>query len=105
MDELKTFISRKVHDVIILVETWLKEELTELFQIKNYRSVHSCRSTKSGGGSAIYVRKNLDFTVSLCETVEKVNNFVKITLKDSNASFCAIYRQNKSDIDTFFFVS
>ena len=47
--------------VICISETWLKEELVQYFNLKCYNLVATCRSREEGGGTAIYVKKQLDY--------------------------------------------
>ena len=57
--------------VICLTETWLKNEEACNFRINNYVTVAlSTRSNKTGGGTAILVKKNINFTV-----LEKLSKF------------------------------
>ena len=44
-------------------ETWLKEYNHETFGITGYNNVHNYRTTKIGGGEALYVKDCIDFDV------------------------------------------
>ena len=48
-------------DIIILTETWLYETNTDLCNINGYKSVHSMRQERMGGGVSIFVHESLSF--------------------------------------------
>lgn len=62
--------------VVILGETWLDSEETTFFSLPNYEAVFNCRDGKQGGGTAIYIRKDLKF-----RTLELNPNFNKIIIE------------------------
>lgn len=49
-------------DIIVVCETWIKEDLISMYELENYHSLHSCRKNEGNGGVAIYYRKNLEAT-------------------------------------------
>jgi hypothetical protein len=60
-DEFKLFLSMSKHKwcFICVSETWLTEDIETLFCIENYKLFCKSRTTKSGGGSAIYVLEDM----------------------------------------------
>lgn len=57
-DILQTLDSSKTSvDIVVLGETWLKNDFCALYEIPNYNSFFSCRD-QSNGGLAVFVHKN-----------------------------------------------
>ncbi len=48
-------------DIICIQETWIYDD--SLPYIKGYSSVHDFRTSKKGGGSAIYVKDNINYNI------------------------------------------
>ena len=91
--------------VICLTETWLKNKEACNFRINNYVTVAlSTRSNKTGGGTAILVKKNINFTV--LEKLSKFNieNCLELScilIKPYNIYVVAMYRSPTGDFDAF----
>ncbi len=47
--------------ILCIQETWIYSEI--LPDIEGYNNTHSFRTNKKGGGSAIYIKKNIDYCV------------------------------------------
>lgn len=47
-------------DVLVVGETWIKEERSKYYNIPGFQSMYSCRRTSSGG-LAVFVRNGLKF--------------------------------------------
>ena len=48
--------------IIGLTKTWLKEEMLELYELPEYKSIHLTRpSRKGGGGVSLYVQKITEY--------------------------------------------
>ena len=62
-DEFLAFIHNTNHtfEVIILTETWSKEETHTSCHIRGYNSVHNFRTGRRGGGVSIFVKEYLNF--------------------------------------------
>ena len=62
-DEVKAVISLKSSSIVCITETWLNDTVdTSLVCIPGYSLSRSDRTTKRGGGTAVYVKENLNFT-------------------------------------------
>lgn len=57
-DEVQCILTEGNCDVLILVETWLVESETWLYEIKGYQALNSCRR-KRGGGATIYIKDGI----------------------------------------------
>lgn len=57
--ELLSKINLNIH-IIVVQETWFKEELTQIYQISGYNEIFSCRED-GYGGVAIYVRDDIEY--------------------------------------------
>ena len=69
-DEFLGFLANTDHDfdIIILTETWGKDETQSLINIPGYIATHNYRDSKRGGGVSIFVRDFFAF-----EILEEVN--------------------------------
>ena len=47
--------------VMAFSETWLHDNITCLYPLENYRAIHSCRMTTSGGGVSLYILDHFNF--------------------------------------------
>ena len=57
-EEFLGYLSNCKHsfDIIVLTETWAKDETHYLFQIPGYNSIHNFRKDKRGGGISIFIK-------------------------------------------------
>ena len=94
--------------VMAFTETWLKEYNHETYGITGYNAVHNYRTTKIGGGVALYVKDCVDFNVrhDLFNSSEHIESaFIEID-KDcvgtgSKLIIGVIYRLPDTDISLF----
>ena len=49
--------------IIALSETWIKEDNKDLQNIEDYKSEHSYRADRGGGGVSMFVKNNLDYFI------------------------------------------
>lgn len=61
--------------LICVQETWFQRELLQLYDISGYNAVHCCRND-GYGGTTIYIRNNLQYSVDICES----GNFIDAVL-------------------------
>lgn len=54
-------------DIVVIGETWLKENCTNLYHIDGFRSFFSCRPDSLGGGLAVYVKQTIKVSVPKIE--------------------------------------
>lgn len=107
-DTLSCFLSKLSHnvDVLVLTETWFREGLC--CSIDGYKSYHTYRNDKSGGGVSVYVRKNLhsvkNLSFSNCsDAVETCVVEINPDVADGRNSIVIIgmYRPPKSSLQSF----
>lgn len=62
-DELKMFLARYngTVDVLVIGETWVKEDRKHMYCINGYKSMFSCRENTQGGGLALFVRESIKY--------------------------------------------
>lgn len=102
-DEVLEFLDslRVQIDVIVLGETWLKNDNCSLINIHGFRSVFSCRESSSGG-LAVFVRSSIMFT-----TVENVSYegfhhiHVKLQINGTHIDVHGVYRPPCFDFNNF----
>lgn len=111
-DHLTAYLTTLNHSfsVMAFCETWLKDDITDLYSFSHYNAVHSCRENKVGGGVSIYVLNNLIFVHrrELSEYLENIqieSLFIEIrscsSLNGKNIVVGCIYRNPDSDISIF----
>lgn len=108
-DEIKHFmskISRQI-DVVIIGETWFRQDQCDIYGINNYFALHDCRTNRKGGGLSVYVNKKWKIkdhrvgAISFCHSIE-----VAITNQASTESYkvIGVYRpptQNRQQMCDF----
>jgi hypothetical protein len=92
--------------VIVIVETWLKQEDIQYFNFMNYESFHSVRRNKIGGGVAIFIHNSFDVANLVFEQDFNNNNTLVINLIKHKFKIIAFYRQpsNQSDPQGLVFI-
>nr|CAH7713322.1 unnamed protein product [Callosobruchus chinensis] len=73
LEDLQCFVKKEDCDVLLLTETWLKVNETFLYDIRNYKALHSCRDGR-GGGASVYVKD----TIRCCEINHLNDHFANI---------------------------
>lgn len=58
--ELEAIIKTGGYDIVGITETWLGDEDGEEYNIEGYNLIRKDRSSKRGGGVAVYVKENLN---------------------------------------------
>lgn len=66
-------------DIIVITETWYKNNETQIYEIAGYFAFHSCRARR-GGGVSIYVRSSC--TIDNYEIVESDINAVSVEVSN-----------------------
>jgi hypothetical protein len=83
--EIKSFlrdIDCVIH-VIVISETWVRENEKHFFNISNYTSIYSCRNDRNGGGVGIFVLNGLNFKISKVFS-DNIMNYITIELLFDN---------------------
>ena len=107
-DEFLGYLSNLEHnfDIIILTETWAKNETHTLCQIPGYNATHNLRENRRGGGVSIFVREYIDFSV--IETINVSNDCIEAVAINfrcertgQNTNVLGIYRPPDGDTNYF----
>ena len=95
-----------VFDIIILTETWAKDETHTFCNIPGYNSTHNSRENRRGGGVSIYLKESIDFSV--IETINISENFIEaiaVTFQSEQSgqkvNVLGIYRPPNGDAELF----
>ena len=102
LQELEIFIESLVKkpDIIIITESWLKEDELKFFNLKNYQTIGNCRPNQRGGGIIIFINEDIKFNIVKNEHFEK-NHLIVINSNDLNTKIAAFYRSPSSNSDKF----
>ena len=89
-------------DVLILTETWFQDKHQS--EVVGFRGFHSCRSVGRGGGCSIYVRRELNASITHDmmvndDIIESICVTVKVGAKE--LAVLGIYRPPHYDISEF----
>lgn len=88
-------------DVLVLTETWLYPSEVDFYNIRSYVAIHDCRDSR-GGGTAIYLREHLKYTVDYDRDDNmKDSNFSIVHLIEQNLKIISIYRPPLIAVKTF----
>lgn len=88
-------------DIIVISETWLKEENTPIYRIPGYVAIFSSRKN-SNGGLAIYVKQEIKHRIICNETIDGLHHtYIEIDLQKCCFDFHGIYRPPSFDFHRF----
>lgn len=93
-DDLKLLLTRYpgTIDVLVIGETWVKNERKNLYNIEGYKSIFSCRPDSLGGGVAVFIKETIRFNEILVEHTDGYHH-VHVRLNvGSHFNIHAIYR-------------
>ena len=103
-DEFLGFLSNcnLAFDIIVLTETWARDETQSLNHLSGYIPYHNYRDERKGGGVSVYVNESLHADHSEIFNISNDNiEGVGINLSMSNSSFfvsiLGLYRQPKGN--------
>ncbi|KAF9800278.1 hypothetical protein SFRURICE_010484 [Spodoptera frugiperda] len=87
---------------LVLTETWIKsDEEGTRFQIPGYTHYYNYRTGKRGGGVSIFIKNNLQHTLSE-EICENYNHYLWIHIENYSLDIGAVYRKpDQSNVKTF----
>lgn len=104
-DSIKEFLDRYAAEIDVLVvgETWVQSDRTNLFKLNGYKSIFSCRPDSAGGGLAVYIRESIIFD-ELGNVQENGFHHIHVRLDAGGTPFHvhAMYRPPSYDSATFF---
>ena len=105
-DEFLAYLSNCEHDfdIIILTETWAKNETYTLCYIPGYNSVHNHRKDRRGGGVSIFVKDSINLTA--IDTANISNDHIESIAVSfqcdntgQNTNVLGIYRPPNGDVN------
>ena len=90
---------------IVVVETWLKYELSPLFEIEGYSSKSVCRSNRNGGGIKLFYRNEISGEVidefsGVLDSCESLIFRANMPIF-GNIIVCCVYRPPDQSADEF----
>ena len=95
-------------DIMIITETWGREEFHSLCHIPGYNSIHNFRREKKGGGVSLYIKEHLNYSeieaLNLSNgTIESVAASIGIrnNNRDETLKILGIYRPPKGRTSDF----
>ena len=91
-------------DIIVLTETWGRDETHTLFQIPGYNSLHNYRKDNKGGGVSIFIKEVYKFIPNdklniSEESLESVAATVYYSKSNKSVNIIGIYRPPRSSVD------
>lgn len=90
-------------DVVVIGETWIKENHKSLYSINGFKSVYSCRPDSQGGGLAVFVRNTIVHREILNEHVDGLHHIhVRLDIPGSLFDLHAFYRPPSYSLHDFF---
>lgn len=101
-DEIEIIIDSydKIIHLLIIVETWLRENEKSFYNLNEYKAYHSTRD-KPGGGVSIFCHVSIESSIILEENFLTVANCVIIKLNKLNINVAAIYKPPDCDANEF----
>lgn len=90
-------------DVVVLCETWIKDDRTCLFELDGFKGIFSCR-TDSHGGLVVYIRDNIVADVYLNAVLDGFHHIhCRLSTHGNPIDFHAMYRPPSFDIRKFLY--
>lgn len=86
--------------IIIITESWLKNNETQFFNLDGYQSITNCRSTHRGGGIIIFIRDDIKFNVIKNEQFDK-SHLIIISISTLNIKIAGFYRSPSTKSEQF----
>lgn len=91
IEDVQCYVINEECDILLLTETWLNDKETFLYNLKNYKAVHSCRKTR-GGGASIYIKDTIQFReLDKSNDSDKIN-WACIGVGDQNLKISVVYK-------------
>jgi Reverse transcriptase (RNA-dependent DNA polymerase)/Endonuclease/Exonuclease/phosphatase family len=89
LSEIDSFLKDlncRIH-VIVVSETWVRENESSFFNIPNYTSIYSCRKNRTGGGIGIFIKNDINNYKILENYSDERINFLTIEIIFQSSSF------------------
>ena len=110
LNNFESYLDTLNHEfsVIGLSESWLKPATVDLFGLDGYKSEHTFRPLRTGGGVSLFIKDHIEYTVrpDMCLNNEIIESlFIEIDKqvlgKTKNVLIGVIYRPPGTDIKRF----
>ena len=93
-----------IFDIIILTETWGKDDTHTLFTIPGYNSLHNYRKNKRGGGVSLFIKDTykympIDDFDNSDETIETIGATIYYPKSNKSTKVLGVYRPPSSNIN------
>lgn len=89
-------------DLIILAETNITDDENELYKIEGFCSEYRNREKRRGGGIAVYIKQNINYTIELPESESFESMIIHLNLNNQKTPVIATYRPpGKTNVKTF----
>lgn len=86
-------------DIVVIGETWVKDDRRQLYSIDGYKSTFSCRPESLGGGLAVFVRQSLIYDEILNEHICGFHHIhLRLAMNGSHFDVHAMYRPPSFDV-------
>lgn len=94
----------KLPDIIAVQETWFEKDITQIYKLPGFNSVHCCRED-AYGGTTIYINKNIQFTIDICKSSNYVERIVvtlnSVKIGSKALKIMSFYRSQKCNVNDF----
>ena len=93
-------------NIIALTETWMSQRNSAVCEIPGYRSCHTFRSNRAGGGASVFIAGDVDFrkieNMSICnETIETCAVELPGVEGDKSLIVLTVYRPHTDSVVSF----
>lgn len=94
----------KLPDVIAVQETWINQDLVQLYNLPCYKSIHCCRSD-TYGGTSVFIRDDIHFTIMTNISANYIDCIAlrlnEIKFEGKPLTFISFYKSPKCNADNF----
>lgn len=103
LNYLDIFLSESGYnlDIIIITESWLKDEDVKFYNISGYQTVANCRINVRGGGIIMFIKNDISFNILKNDNHEK-SHLILINIYKLNLKICGFYRSPSTPSKIFF---
>jgi hypothetical protein len=92
IDSFLNDIKCRIH-VIVVTETWVREEEKQFFNIPGYSSTYSCRLNRNGGGVGIFIHEDLNYKILKNFSDDMISYLtIELLLANSTCRITGFYR-------------
>lgn len=102
IDNIEHYVQLNNPHLILLTETWLRDDEAKYYQVPGYYSLHKCRKSR-GGGVSIFIREGIDFQELIIDSKSEIDNcdLVLCKLNQFKVKIGCIYKAPHCNTNTF----